>query len=68
MPTVHYWPINRRTECESIKFAVEWGNKNTDKVMNGTKCDSLFTLVLGVTSCLFNFLGTGDWKEREQLY
>ncbi|KAK9076405.1 hypothetical protein SSX86_004739 [Deinandra increscens subsp. villosa] len=31
IPTVHYWPINDQNKCSSIKFAVDWGNKNTDK-------------------------------------
>ncbi|KAD5317009.1 hypothetical protein R6Q59_032281 [Mikania micrantha] len=31
IPTVHYWPINEKNKCSSIKFAVDWGNKNTDK-------------------------------------
>ncbi|KAJ0565587.1 putative protein xylosyltransferase [Helianthus annuus] len=31
VPTVHYWPINEHKKCSSIKFAVDWGNINTDK-------------------------------------
>ncbi|KAM0015883.1 putative protein xylosyltransferase [Helianthus debilis subsp. tardiflorus] len=31
VPTVHYWPINEHKKCSSIKFAVDWGNMNTDK-------------------------------------
>ncbi|GFP93007.1 o-glucosyltransferase rumi [Phtheirospermum japonicum] len=33
LPLIHYWPINEKNKCESIKFAVEWGNKYTDKVI-----------------------------------
>ncbi|XAR63080.1 Protein xylosyltransferase, partial [Bertholletia excelsa] len=29
LPTVHYWPINQKDTCRSIKSAVDWGNKNT---------------------------------------
>lgn len=32
LPTIHYWPINEQSKCESIKFAVEWGNKHMNKV------------------------------------
>ncbi|KAL3630370.1 hypothetical protein CASFOL_023354 [Castilleja foliolosa] len=31
LPLIHYWPINEKNKCGSIKFAVEWGNKYTDK-------------------------------------
>ncbi|KAJ0910686.1 putative protein xylosyltransferase [Helianthus annuus] len=31
IPTVHYWPINEHNMCSSIKFAVDWGNNNTNK-------------------------------------
>ncbi|KAJ8450211.1 hypothetical protein Cgig2_033405 [Carnegiea gigantea] len=34
IPLKHYWPINLKNLCKSIKFAVEWGNNNTDKVSN----------------------------------
>ncbi|ESQ43951.1 hypothetical protein EUTSA_v10005889mg [Eutrema salsugineum] len=30
IPMEHYWPI-RPHHCGDLKFAVEWGNKNTDK-------------------------------------
>ncbi|KAM0015881.1 putative protein xylosyltransferase [Helianthus debilis subsp. tardiflorus] len=36
VPTVHYWPINEHKKCSSIKFAVDWGNMNTDKVISST--------------------------------
>lgn len=32
LPTIHYWPINENDKCKSIKFAVDWGNKNAEKV------------------------------------
>lgn len=31
MPLEHYWPIRLDRKCESIKFAVDWGNNHTDK-------------------------------------
>lgn len=31
IPMEHYWPI-RPNNCADLKFAVEWGNNNTDKV------------------------------------
>lgn len=37
LPSIHYWPINTDSKCESIKFAVEWGNKHTDKVVNKSR-------------------------------
>uniref|UniRef100_A0A2P2JG82 O-glucosyltransferase rumi homolog isoform X1 n=1 Tax=Rhizophora mucronata TaxID=61149 RepID=A0A2P2JG82_RHIMU len=33
-PLEHYWPIRNEDKCRSIKFAVEWGNKHTEKVIN----------------------------------
>ena len=32
VPLKHYWPINPWRLCDSIKFAVGWGNNNTYKV------------------------------------
>lgn len=32
LPTIHYWPINEKNKCKSIKFAVDWGNKHTKEV------------------------------------
>lgn len=32
MPLIHYWPVDKKKMCESIKNTVEWGNKHTDKV------------------------------------
>ncbi|XP_073307469.1 uncharacterized protein [Primulina huaijiensis] len=40
LPTVHYWPINKNNKCGSIKFAVEWGNKYTDKAQEIGKSGS----------------------------
>nr|GFD46204.1 O-glucosyltransferase rumi homolog [Tanacetum cinerariifolium] len=41
MPMHHYWPIRNDDKCKSIKFAVDWGNKNRRKVKligkNGSK-------------------------------
>ncbi|KAK9742953.1 hypothetical protein RND81_03G207600 [Saponaria officinalis] len=31
IPMKHYWPVNPNNLCKSIKFAVNWGNNNTDK-------------------------------------
>ncbi|XP_010523738.1 PREDICTED: O-glucosyltransferase rumi homolog [Tarenaya hassleriana] len=31
VPMQHYWPIRPYSKCRDIKFAVEWGNSNTDK-------------------------------------
>nr|XP_043618983.1 protein O-glucosyltransferase 1-like [Erigeron canadensis] len=42
-PTVHYWPINERKKCDSIKFAVEWGNNNTEKAQEIGKRGTEFT-------------------------
>ncbi|GER57452.1 hypothetical protein STAS_35260 [Striga asiatica] len=42
LPTVHYWPIDEKNKCESIKFAVEWGNKYTNKAQNIGKAGSTF--------------------------
>lgn len=30
-PLYHYWPVNADQKCESIQFAVNWGNNNKDK-------------------------------------
>ena len=34
VPMKHYWPIRQNSKCGDLKFAVEWGNNNTDKVNN----------------------------------
>lgn len=31
VPLQHYWPINPDDKCKSIKFAVDWGNRNKKK-------------------------------------
>ncbi|GAB4861789.1 hypothetical protein Ancab_037046 [Ancistrocladus abbreviatus] len=31
VPLTHYWPINANHICESVKFAVDWGNRNLEK-------------------------------------
>lgn len=33
VPLQHYWPIRDDSKCTSLKFAVEWGNNNVDKVL-----------------------------------
>lgn len=40
MPGRHYWPIREDNQCRSIKFAVEWGNKNQEKVSPASTFDS----------------------------
>ncbi|KAK6162354.1 hypothetical protein DH2020_002195 [Rehmannia glutinosa] len=42
LPLIHYWPINENNKCGSIKFAVEWGNKYTDKAQEIGKGGSKF--------------------------
>jgi Glycosyl transferase family 90 len=32
MPGKHYWPINPNQKCDSIKFAVDWGNTHQKQV------------------------------------
>ncbi|XP_042440698.1 protein O-glucosyltransferase 1-like [Zingiber officinale] len=44
MPGQHFWPINENTICRSIKFAVDWGNKNQDKAQKIGKKGSGFIL------------------------
>lgn len=34
VPLEHYWPIKSNENCGDLKFAVEWGNNNTEKVSN----------------------------------
>ncbi|KFK35325.1 hypothetical protein AALP_AA5G269900 [Arabis alpina] len=31
VPLEHYWPIKSQENCGDLKFAVEWGNNNTEK-------------------------------------
>ncbi|XP_022896351.1 protein O-glucosyltransferase 1-like [Olea europaea var. sylvestris] len=42
LPTIHYWPINEQSKCESIKFAVEWGNKHMNKAQEIGKAGSKY--------------------------
>ncbi|KAL3618644.1 hypothetical protein CASFOL_037463 [Castilleja foliolosa] len=42
LPLIHYWPINEKNKCGSIKFAVEWGNKYSDKAQEIGKAGSKF--------------------------
>lgn len=34
MPLQHYWPITEDDKCRSIKYAVDWGNSNEEKVIS----------------------------------
>ncbi|XP_059458927.1 uncharacterized protein LOC132188480 [Corylus avellana] len=38
----HYWPISPSNLCRDIKFAVDWGNNNTDKAQAIGKAASKF--------------------------
>ncbi|KAH7849123.1 hypothetical protein Vadar_013300 [Vaccinium darrowii] len=42
IPTIHYWPVNEKDECNSIKFAVDWGNNDTQKAQEIGKAGSKF--------------------------
>ncbi|KAM7508671.1 hypothetical protein LguiA_019124 [Lonicera macranthoides] len=42
VPTVHYWPINKDNKCNSVKFAVDWGNINTQKAQEIGRAGSKF--------------------------
>ncbi|KAL1809389.1 hypothetical protein DCAR_0728916 [Daucus carota subsp. sativus] len=42
VPLQHYWPIRDRDKCRSLKFAVEWGNNNTEKAQAIGKASSRF--------------------------
>ncbi|CAO2835104.1 unnamed protein product [Amaranthus hypochondriacus] len=42
IPLKHYWPVNPKNLCKSIKFAVNWGNKNTHKAQEIGKEGSKF--------------------------
>lgn len=33
VPLHHYWPIKEDDKCRSIKFAVDWGNSNKQRVI-----------------------------------
>ncbi|KAJ9545783.1 hypothetical protein OSB04_025490 [Centaurea solstitialis] len=34
IPGHHYWPVRMDDKCRSIKFAVEWGNNHTKKILD----------------------------------
>ncbi|KAL6499288.1 hypothetical protein OROHE_025951 [Orobanche hederae] len=42
LPSIHYWPIDEKNKCGSIRYAVEWGNKYTDKAQDIGKAGSKF--------------------------
>ncbi|CAI9769551.1 unnamed protein product [Fraxinus pennsylvanica] len=42
LPTIHYWPINEKDKCKSIKFAVKWGNKHMKKAQEIGKTGSKY--------------------------
>ncbi|XAR54072.1 Protein xylosyltransferase [Bertholletia excelsa] len=42
IPTVHYWPINEKNKCRSIKFAVDWGNRQPQEAQKIGKAGSQF--------------------------
>ncbi|KAL8100927.1 hypothetical protein AgCh_032978 [Apium graveolens] len=41
-PLVHYWPINKKNKCSSIKFAVNWGNLHEKKAQRIGRAGSNF--------------------------
>ncbi|KAL9254564.1 O-glucosyltransferase rumi-like protein [Drosera capensis] len=42
VPMTHYWPINEKRICPSIKYAVEWGNRHQDKAQEISKAGSMY--------------------------
>ncbi|XP_074279880.1 uncharacterized protein LOC141605123 [Silene latifolia] len=44
IPMKHYWPVNPNNLCKSIKFAVDWGNNNTDKAREIGKAGSEYII------------------------
>ncbi|KAL9252286.1 O-glucosyltransferase rumi-like protein [Drosera capensis] len=42
VPMMHYWPINEKHVCPSIKYAVEWGNRHQDKAQEISKAGSTY--------------------------
>ncbi|KAJ4773698.1 O-glucosyltransferase rumi-like protein (DUF821) [Rhynchospora pubera] len=42
LPGKHYWPINSSHKCESIKFAVDWGNTHLKEAEDLGTRGSLF--------------------------
>lgn len=51
IPMKHYWPVDTKRLCKSIKYAVDWGNNHIDKVS-----DYLF-IIIGLSLIWF-------WKLR----
>ncbi|GAB4844469.1 hypothetical protein Ancab_037845 [Ancistrocladus abbreviatus] len=41
-PMKHYWPINPNDLCRSINFAVDWGNKHTERAHKIGRAGSKF--------------------------
>ena len=46
IPMKHYWPVNPKNLCKSIKFAVDWGNNNTHKVNSDLASLTIIRLIL----------------------
>ncbi|CAO2835097.1 unnamed protein product [Amaranthus hypochondriacus] len=44
LPLKHYWPINPSNLCQSIKFAVNWGNKHPVQAEEIGKAGSKFIM------------------------
>ncbi|GAV79998.1 Glyco_transf_90 domain-containing protein [Cephalotus follicularis] len=44
VPMHHYWPIKQDDKCKSLKFAVDWGNRNKQKAQAMGKAGSEFIL------------------------
>ncbi|XBI52097.1 hypothetical protein VPH35_034517 [Triticum aestivum] len=42
MPTQHYWPVRDDSKCNSIKYAVDWGNSHKKKAQKIGKEGSKF--------------------------
>jgi len=42
VPQRHYWPIRVDKKCDSIQFAVDWGNKHPNEVMEIPKAAKKF--------------------------
>lgn len=44
IPQQHYWPVRVEKKCESINFAVNWGNNHTEEAIAIGKAGSDFML------------------------
>ncbi|KAK6920151.1 Glycosyl transferase CAP10 domain [Dillenia turbinata] len=42
LPLKHYWPINDKDKCRSIKFAVDWGNNHMEQAQEIGKAGRRF--------------------------